>query len=261
VFFACQDIFEGRKRKVPTIFKLQRDEFPLRGHLICPQCGSTLTASLSRGRRGGLYPYYHCIKGCKERQKAEVVNVAYLNLLRELKFKANRLQLLGAIIKDKMKKKNHDSKIEIEKIQKEITKQNLRSSNARLLMLDGEITSTEYKEIKIEIETTITNSTRKLNKLSGALLNIESKIDECIELLSDIENLYIQRDTATKHRIIGSIFPQKLVFEKNSVRTLEMNRVVSLILNADNTSGGIKKEKHTDFGVLSRGVESEVPLI
>jgi hypothetical protein len=46
-------------------------------------------------------------------------------------------------------------------------------------------------------------------------------------------------------------------FEKNSVRTLEMNRVVSLILNAGNTYGGGKKEKHTDFGVLSCGVESE----
>ena len=71
-----------------------------------------------------------------------------------------------------------------------------------------------------------------------------------------IKNLYTQRDTATKQRIIGSIFPRKMVFEKNSVRTLEVNRVVSLILNACNTSGGGKKEKHTDFGVLSCGVVS-----
>ena len=124
-------------------------------------------------------------------------------------------------------------------------------------MLDGEITSVEYKEIKIEIESNITNSTRELNKLSNTLLNIDSKIDGCIELLSNIENLYKQRDTATKQRIIGSIFPKKLIFEKESVRTLEVNKVVSLILNAGNTSGGGKKEKHTDFGVLSCGVESE----
>ena len=96
-----------------------------------------------------------------------------------------------------------------------------------------------------------------MNKLSNTLLNIESKIDGCIELLSNIENLYIQRDTATKQRIIGSIFPQKMVYEKNSVRTLEMNRVVSLILNAGRTSGGGKKGKHTEFGVLSCGVEPE----
>ncbi len=83
------------------------------------------------------------------------------------------------------------------------------------------------------------------------------QIDSSIELLSNIENLYLQRDTATKQRIIGSIFPRKMVFEKNSVRTLEMNRVVSLILNADKTFGGGKKGKHTDFGVLSCGVGTE----
>ena len=257
VFYACQDVLEGRKRKVPKTFKLLRDEFPLRGHLICPLCGLTLTASSSKGRWGNYYPYYHCSKGCKERQKADVVNVAFVSLLGELKFKAKRLQLLGAIIKDKIKKNNKESKTEIEKIQKEITKQNLRSTNARGLMLDGEITSAEYKEIKNEIETTITNSTRELSKLSNTLLNIESKIDSSIELLSNIENLYLQRDTATKQRIIGSIFPRKMVFEKNSVRTLEINRVVSLILNADKTFGEGKKGKHTDFGVLSCGVESE----
>jgi hypothetical protein len=45
--------------------------------------------------------------------------------------------------------------------------------------------------------------------------------------------------------------------KKNSVRIFEINRVVSLILNAGSTSGGGEKEKHTDFGVLSCGVESE----
>ena len=48
-----------------------------------------------------------------------------------------------------------------------------------------------------------------------------------------------------------------MIFEKKSVRTLEMNKVVSLILNTGKTSGGSKKGKHTDFGVLSYGV---IPL-
>lgn len=42
-----------------------------------------------------------------------VVNAAFVNLLSELNFKAKRLQLLGAIIKDKMKKNNQDSKTEL----------------------------------------------------------------------------------------------------------------------------------------------------
>ena len=64
-------------------------------------------------------------------------------------------------------------------------------------------------------------------------------------------------DYLKKQKINDSIFTKKLIFEKKSVRTLEVNRVVSLILNTGRTSGKSKKEKHTDFGVLSCGVESE----
>jgi hypothetical protein len=47
-----------------------------------------------------------------------------------------------------------------------------------------------------------------------------------------------------------------LIFEKKSVRTLEVNKVASLILNSGKTSGKSKKEKHTDFGVLYSRVVS-----
>jgi len=57
--------------------------------------------------------------------------------------------------------------------------------------------------------------------------------------------------------LIGSIFPKKLVFEKKSVRTVELNPAVELIFSNIKGSRGPKKEKHTEFGVLSRRVESE----
>lgn len=250
-FYIGQDIIEGRKRKVPQTFKTIRDEFPLRGYLTCPQCGLSLTASSSRGRLGTLYPYYHCLKGCKERQKAEVVNEAFENLLKDLNFKPKRLELFRAVLKDKLKKNNGNCKSEMEKINKEIAKNNQRALNARTLMLDGEINPNEYKEIKIDIETSITNLTRDLNKLSNGVLNLDEKIDNCVNLLSNISNYYKQKDTATKQRIIGSIFPSKLIYEKSAVRTLEMNNVVSLIFFGGKAFEGIKKQKHTDFGVLS----------
>ena len=58
-------------------------------------------------------------------------------------------------------------------------------------------------------------------------------------------------------RIIGSIFPVEMYFEKKIVRTLELNKVVSLVFNTGKGFGEMKKEKHTEFGVLTRGVESE----
>ena len=256
-FYKVQDILTGRKRKVPGAFKTIREEFPLRGHLICPQCNNKLTASLSKGKMGTLYAYYHCKNGCPERQKAEVVNESFVNLLSSITAKPNSIKLFSAIIKDKLKSNNINGKAEMASINREIAKQNQRIKNAKDLMLDGEITITEFKEIKTEINEKITKLTCELNTLNAEMLNIDSKIINCTELLSNLDKYYEQRDVITKQHIISSIFPSKLVFDNNTVRTLEVNKVVSLICSYSKVFGKNKKGKHTNFGVLSLGVESE----
>ena len=87
------------------------------------------------------------------------------------------------------------------------------------------------------------------------LLNLEKQISGCVELLLNLENYYEQRDTATKRRIVSSIFPEKLIFDKQKVRTLKVEPVVALICSNSKAFNNSKKEKHSDFGVLSRGVD------
>lgn len=51
-----------------------KDELPIRGMLECPKCNSTWTGSGSKGNGGGYF-YYHCQNGCKERGKAERLDI------------------------------------------------------------------------------------------------------------------------------------------------------------------------------------------
>ena len=44
---------------------------------------------------------------------------------------------------------------------------------------------------------------------------------------------------------------------KPAFRTLQINKVLELICSNDKAFEGDKKRKHTNFGVLSLGVESE----
>ena len=53
--------------------------------------------------------------------------------------------------------------------------------------------------------------------------NLDSKIDAAVGLLSNLENAYQQKNTATKQHIVRSIFPSKLIFDNKKVRTLKMN--------------------------------------
>ena len=111
--------------------------------------------------------------------------------------------------------------------------------------------------MKNEIENSILIETRNMIEISNSISSIDKKIVRNLELLSNIKNTYIERDTEIKRRIISSMFPEKLIFEENSVRTLFTNQLVSLILNDGKPSSNSKKEKHTEFGVLSLEVESE----
>ena len=108
--------------------------------------------------------------------------------------------------------------------------------------------------IRIEIENKITQLTCELSNINAGMQNLDAKIDAVVELLKNLDSTYQQRDTATKQHIVSSIFPSKLIFDKNIVRTLEINRVLSLVCSIDKGFKGSKKRKHTEFGVLSCGV-------
>ena len=256
-FYKVQDILAGRRKNIPTKNQTLSDEFPLRGFLICPQCAKTLTASSSKGKMGRLYPYYHCTKGCKERQKADQVNSTFVNLIESFNANPGSIKLFAAILKEKLKQNSNNDKTEIDKVNKDIERQKQRIQNAKSLMLDGEFTAQEYKEMKLEIEEQIVKLTCDLTTLNQGLLNFDKKIDDCVELLLNLGKYYQERDTATKQRIVSSIFPSKLVFDKDSVRTLEVNKAMSMICSNNKGHRSRKKEKHTEFGVPSLKVGAE----
>lgn len=216
--------------------------YKLRGILICPKCGKQLTASCSKGKMGQLYPYYHCSQGCKERQKAELVNEAFVELLQLVQPKPNSVKLFCKLANEKLKNNNTTGKAELEKVNKEIAKQNQRISNARSLMLDGEIDAIEFKSMRIEIEEKITQLTCELNNVSASMNNIGSKLAEATDLISNLEKQYIHSETAVKRQIVNSVFPLGLIFDNKKVRTLQLNKVMSQILSVNKVPKDLKKE-------------------
>lgn len=254
-FYKVQDILASRRKKAPLKYRFVRPEFPLRGYLICAQCNKTLTGSFSTNRSGRSYPYYHCSRGCHERHNANLVNQAFIDMLSKFQFKTSTLKLFASIVKEKMTKNDQDSKAQIKIINQAIEKQQERISNAKSLMLDAEITPNEYKEMRIAMEEKITQLTCELSNIHVGMQHVGKKVDNIVELLSNIANTYRDRDTVTKQHIVCSIFPGKLMYEEKTCRTLEVNKVIPLIASMDKAFIEDKKRKHTNFGVLSRGVE------
>ena len=250
-FYNVQDILEGRKKNLPNKFQTVRDEFPLRGYLTCPQCNRTLTASASKGRAGGKFFYYHCSNGCKERKKASVVNEGIVAHLSKYKANPQLINLFGTILKQELKQNNSVGKKEIEAITKSVVKLKQRLKNAKDMMLDGEFSASEYKDMKIEIEAELDKLNREEVQFRQGLENYDSKIDDCLDFFINLDKYYISKNTEIKQKIIGSMFPEKLIFENNEYRTTKTNDAVSLFCPIDADYDGNKKGKKTDLTVSS----------
>ena len=254
IFYIVQDLLEGRKKNLPNKLQTVRDEFPLRGYLSCPQCNRTLTASASTGRLGGKFFYYHCSNGCKERKKAEVINAGIIPYLITYKANPQIIKLYGAILKHELKQNNSAGRQELDNISKTIGKQKQRLKNAKDMMLDGEFSASDYKEMKIEIEAELDRLNREEVQMRQGMENYDSKIDDCLDLILNLDKYYVSKNTEIKQKIIGSMFPEKLTFENNEYRTLKTNDAVALFCPTDKDLKGNKNGKKTENSVSSREV-------
>lgn len=253
-FYEVQDILENRKKKLPNKYSTSREELPLRGYLICPKCQRNMTGSASKGKMGGKFFYYHCSNGCKERQRAKEMNTEFLNLLKSFTAKPEMLELGALILKRELKTGTAKSKLNLEQVSNQIEKNKQRLENAKILMLDGEIDPTEYKEMKIKLEEETNKLLAEENKLSQGNEDHGKKIDTCLELLQNIDRFFNAGDVTVKQRIVSSIFPEKLVFENKQYRTPRLNEAVLQIFRNGGLFKGNKKGKEVHFNNPSLGV-------
>ena len=72
----------------------------------------------------------------------------------------------------------------------DLDKLNQRLKNARALMLDGDISSVEFKEMKNEIEESIAKLSLEQAKLKMGLDNFSETIDGSLNLLKNLEFYY-----------------------------------------------------------------------
>jgi site-specific DNA recombinase len=97
---------------------------------------------------------------------------------------------------------------------------------------------------------------RQKEDFNSIVAEFEDYVKYCTELVESFDKLYLQGDIHTKQQILGSIFSEKLVFENNQYRTIQLHLVVSIICGG---SAGIKQKDETktsEKDVLSRQVGS-----
>lgn len=240
LFNDVQDILNGRKRKVSGYQHGLREEFPLRGNLLCKQCGRLLTASTSKGN-GGLYYYYHCVKGCKERFHSEDVNKSLKRKLEEYKANENAIEYNRAVLMQHLNIDTNGNTQRIEQLRVEIQRNKERISIARKKVLDGIWDDEDFRETKQQCQPQIERLERELAKLSQSDSTIDDQVEFCTHFFANLPGYYKRADLILKRHIVGLIYPEKFVFKDNSIQTSRIHAAIPLICR---TGAGFEGDKN-----------------
>ena len=258
LFYKVQLTMDNKNKRITKRCSFRdREELPLRGILSCSNCGKHVTGSASRSRTGTRHFYYHCLHCDKERYRAETVNKEMEDLLSTIFINEEVEKLYSEIVQKEFKKATDSSKLDAKQMQQELVKLEERKKKLGETFLNDEISAQDYSELKQTLEHKLMELRVQINDNKEQQSGLLDEIKNSILVIPNLLESYKNSDVQEKKKIIGSIFPQKFIFQNGRVGTTELADAFALILNY---SKGFKKQKSGQnkyFNCLSALVESE----
>lgn len=241
LFFKVQDVLDNKNNKFKIKHKKINEIFPLKGFVLCPECNKPLTASSSKGRTK-YYTYYHCISPCNTRYKLDMVDNWFAEFLKIIKLDDNIQQLFLEVIKEKLVKDNQSNSIG-PKHHQQVKELESKLIKIQDMFIDDKLDKQTYEQSKNRYEASL----RELKDKEQTAIDkkeIYNIYKEAFKNLSKLDEQYHQASVEDKRRLIGSIFPNNFQFEKNGVRTTDINPVLLKISSINGVyRGKIKKDK------------------
>lgn len=261
----CEDLFHqvqavlkkiGEKSCIPTAKTKQRDEFPLRGLLVCPECSRNLTGSLSQSRNGNHYPYYHCQNHCKTRFNADVMHERLHDHLRSLTIPSEVSNLYMVILEDTFNSNEGDRKKQIQGLKERIRDQEEKVIRCDEMLLNRDIDRETHQRMIPKLKEEIGILRKKIELQESSETGFMKYCRFGIPLLSNLSGFYMNANVEIKQKLLGSIFPAKLHFRENSYRTTPLNPALALILQKNK---GLENEK-TGQTIFEESLSGELPM-
>ncbi len=255
VFYRVQNVLDGKKKTMRTKIKVD-DKFPLRGFLICPECGKLLTASSSKGR-SSYYHYYHCFSGCNVRFKSDEVNDQFIKELSRWKPHPAVGQLYKLVLQDIYKEGDRIRQTRLKKLREEMSRLAEYKIKIRKMRINEELAADDYQAEKTDCEKQLAQVEEELVNLTCSN-NIQSEIETAYSLLSEMDTAYEKAPVEWKRDLIGSMFPEKLQFDGSGFRTAKVNEAAQAIFSISAAFSEIKMGQVQKISDLSHYVD---PLV
>lgn len=221
VFARVQEKLSG---KLKTFSRRDtREDFALRGFVLCSECSRPITASwTTKKRKNYRIGYYRCTTaGCPQKNKGinkDIIDRQFVELLSEIRPKPAILKLTQAVFikawneraATAESRKNVAVK-ELEAIEGEI------AALARRAAKTGSEGALEAYEREIETLGKKASSLReKLSGLKNPKMNFETALSAVFEFIKNPHDKWVNGDLATKRLLLKVVFESKIRYSKEN---------------------------------------------
>ena len=230
------------------------EEFPLKRHLICSDCGGYLTGYTvkAKGRT-----YYKCNKiGCKSNHSTDKLHQKYIALLSEYRVPKELIPILSKVLKKVFSEFNTNKEEEHTKLLKRQTECHKKISSVKVRYGLGEIDEGVYKETTKHLYAELAVIEQGIEEASKNLSNLAAYIDETIALSCKLGTLWNEGDFTTRQKLQKLVFPSGVLFDKENddYRTDNENKVFKIFRRFTETYRGEKEKATSNFHCLSPSV-------
>ncbi|MCD6090524.1 MAG: hypothetical protein J7J72_03425 [Bacteroidales bacterium] len=111
--------------------------------------------------------------------------------------------------------------------------------------MDRVITSLDYNDMKERVDKELVLAKDKLAGLMNQSSSFKTYIDKELPMLENLVEYYRESDGATKKKILGCIFSEKLILEKGKHATPIFTEPIQSIINISRALGDSKKRKRS----------------
>ena len=126
-----------------------------------------------------------------------------------------------------------------------------RKSNLQNDFIDRIITPHDYHDMKERVDKELVLVKNRLNELLEQSSPYKIYIEKEIPMLKNLVEFYRKSDGATRKKILGCIFSEKLVFENERVANTPFTLPIQVILNASEVLERSKKKKEVENNLFS----------
>jgi site-specific DNA recombinase len=210
----------------------------LKGTIYCGRCGSRLCVSYSKGRRGGIYPYYFCVGRQQKRtvcmlsaRPIEVVEDQLIEHYRQVQLTSETLAKTAAAVVAELMDQQTSSEQQRAHFEKRL--QQLEAERLKLLQAHyaDAIPLDLMKKEQQRISDELASAQSALQVASATVESLKAHADEAVVLATDCYTAY--RDASDKQRrLMNQAFFKKVWVTEDGVVGWEYNEPFATLLRA-----------------------------